>query len=462
MISPAVLFAMLVHPAAAANPPLMRRIVDISPQGTPQEKREDPQSSLLEVQDVETIMEKAGVQKDVFNVKAFDKNGDGRLSRDELVGLGAAAKTKGLANKLAQLLPHQSEKEGSNKEDIALFKAADVDGSSLLEAREVGTVLAKTPLVPGSFNWRKYDFDGDGALNQGEFLAAGTGVLQEVKRQHQEALAAQQQASLLEQEVVSRETQVFQDADKNHNGFLEEPEMDDLNSRAGLTGFNWKNFDSDQDNRLSKAEFVRSGPAAAAFGEMKRLEPLLKRTKAGDDVDRKVFKKADTDGSSFLEKGEVESLLSRSHITTPLFNWHDFDRDHDGKLSEEEFLEGGPMALKASIEARPPSLVQESGASRDADEDDDLEALADKREDDQQVWLEFDKDRSGYLETNEIDRLVKDAEIKDFDWKAYDRDHDGRLSPAEFDTASDEAKEKASSQFRQKVQQNLGEETKEK
>lgn len=453
-----VLLAYRLYPSWAVSAPLMRRSVDVSPGGAqhltktdePEEKSKDLQSSLLEVEDVERIMKKAGVHEDVFDVKAFDRNGDGHLSRDELTGLGAAANLKGVASKLVQQLPQQAEKK--YKEDIALFKKADVDGSSLLEAGEVDALLAQTPLAPGSFDWHKYDFDGNGALSQGEFLAAGDAVLQQVKHQHQVALEAQQQASLLEQEAISSEMQVFNDADKNHDGFLEQSEMDALNGRAGLTGFDWKVFDSDKDNRLNETEFLKSGPVAAAFGHARREERLLKRTQEGDEADRKIFQQADTNGNSLLEKHEVESLLHKVNISPHLFNWHDFDHDHDGKLSQEEFLEGGPAAFKSSLQG-PSSFVEESGS------EDDAEGVPSYLKDDFVVWAETDKDHSGYLDANEIHQLMKEADIKDIDWKVYDTDHDGRLSSEEFQRAADDLKEKASPQFRHKIQEALGEDT---
>lgn len=470
----------------------MRRSVDVSPEGvqrlsasrTPREGSQDLQSSLLQVDDADKIMQHAGVHPDDLDVKAFDKDGDGYLSAEEMTALGGAANSKGVANKLAKLLPHTSEQEGKHKEDIALFKSADTDGSSLLEAGEVDALLAKTPLEPGSFDWHRFDFDKDGKLSLGEFLAGGPAVSQQVQqelqRRHQEA---QQQASLLEQEAMDQDTQIFRDADKNQDNFLEESEMDALNNRAGLTGFDWKVFDSDKDNRLNLAEFVKSGPAAAEFGQARQMELLLKRTKEGDEADRKIFKQADADGSSFLEEGEVNTLLNGRHIDTKLFNWHAFDHNHDGKLSEEEFLAGGTAALKASLQGPSASLVEESGGDEQEEDlqqkygDGDQENSNDEshgegqesdlqteqesdlqtEQDDLHVWLETDKDHSGYLESNEMEQLMQTADIKDFDWKVYDKDHDGRLSSAEWHMAAGEAKEKASLQFRQKIQEAMGE-----
>lgn len=465
MVSFFFLVPLLAYPSAAATPPMMRRSADVSPQGAqhmsrvsePQasSKASAPPGSLLEVADVERIMEHAGVHKKDFDIKKFDQNGDGHLSADELRALAPTANAKGVPNKLVDLMSRKAEEDGRSKDDINWFNAADANSNSLLEAGEVDALLAKTPLPPGSFNWRKYDFDGDGALSRGEFLAAGSAVFDEVQQHRQAELEQadilaheQQQASLLEEESANAETQdahIFRLADTNQNGFLEESEMDELNNRAGLSGFKWKIFDEDKDNRLSPAEFVKSGPAASQFGEARRMEQLLQevstRTKEGDDEDRKVFKKADTDGSSFLEENEIDALLKKTNVGLP-FDWRKFDHDHDGRLNETEFLEGGPAAIEAA-------LLQE----------DDMDV---ERKDDYEVWKVTDKDQNGFIEANEIEKLLHEADIKDFDWKAYDFNKDGRLDPQEFGQAAGEMKAKASVEFRQHIQKLIGEENTEK
>lgn len=483
-------------------------------------------SSLLEVQDVNQIMEHAGVKRSDFDAHKFDTNGDGHLSPEELQAAAPFAKKLGVQEKLSGLLNQEAEKQVAYQNERAVFKQADADGSSLLEAGEMDALLAKTPIPHGAFDWRKYDFDGDGKLNEGEFLAAGPAAQQQ---------AEETSASLLEQEQMAQadaqETELFHRADLDRSGFLEGPEMNRINMHAGIPSFNWQSFDEDKDGRMSLAEFKKSGAAAVDFmkeGKQKEIDEKADResfhladkdkssflevgemdelmSKAGlpksydwrsadlngdgklnedefiaggaavrqaiveqldnqeaslmelqqrqqmdpKEADAKAFHEADTDGSSFLEEGEMKEVIRKAGLPDS-FNWRATDYDGDGKLNESEFVAGGDAARQASLAQFEQLHPKETKEIKD-------EVAAGFGPDDTAVWELEDRNKNGVLESSEMDQLMKDAGIESASWQEYDKNKDGQLSREEFVASSHKLKEAASPDFRQKIMSLTGE-----
>lgn len=203
----------------------------------------------------------------------------------------------------------------------------------------------------------------------------------------------------------------FDSYDTNRNGKLEETEAAKLMKDMRLPTAAWRYLDSDHNGAIS-----RDG-----FGRLQQ--------------DATVFRAADKDGSAFLEAREVEAVMARAGITAQEFNWHSFDHDGDGRLSEPEFLAAGPAAAHAASMAAESLLEEAAEGSHEAEEEDEGQVS------DEQVWAHSDQDASGFLEAREMNFLLHKAGIEGFDWQSYDHDKDGKMSKAEFMDMAPEARE---------------------
>merc|ERR1719235_2041128 len=96
------------------------------------------------------------------------------------------------------------------------------------------------------------------------------------------------------------------------------------------------------------------------------------------------FTDADVDSSGFLEEGEMQKFLTQTNAQD--FDWKSLDTDHDSKLSESEFT-------AASVS---------------------------------QQFTDADLDGSGFLEEEEMQKLVSQTNPQGFNWKSLDTDHDGK------------------------------------
>lgn len=111
----------------------------------------------LEPGEIHDLLEKAGLKDQDFDWWPFDVDRDGLLSEKEFLSAGPAA--------LEALEPA-----------MQVFKHADSDGSSLLEAHEVDALQKGLGITPGAVNWVSFDHDGDDRLSMDEFRAAAPSV----------------------------------------------------------------------------------------------------------------------------------------------------------------------------------------------------------------------------------------------------------------------------------------------
>lgn len=115
-----------------------------------------------------------------------------------------------------------------------------------------------------------------------------------------------------------------------------------------------------------------------------------------------AFKDADLDGSGFLEEEEMQKFLSKMNMQG--FDWKTLDADHDDKVSLNEF-----------------NAAMGEGNKHDSDAS--------------HHFKDADLDHSGFLEEEEIQKLLSQMNAEGFDWKTLDVDHDGKLSENEFAAA---------------------------
>lgn len=311
------------------------------------------------------------------------------------------------------------------EEDKNIFKAADEDHSGHLDPNEMNKVLTKAGLSETDFDWHSHDADKDGQLSQDEFLAAGQAAGQRSKPRT---------LSLLENHIWKNggssklmKLQDFKTYDSDASGNLEAGEASQLMKGVGLGEDTWRKFDVDGDGKLSEEEFDRD------------LEKINKDTMAsnqGANPDHAIFKGADSDGSSFLEESEVDSLLNSIpalHHST--FDWRAFDQDGDDRLSETEFIRAGPAvlhAVRAADHGTSPASFVEFTEEDDEDEEDEADSHEDGEEQD-------DEDHD---EEDEEEHKVDDDDVKSHvaeDFKLADKNHDGLLDEHEMEDFAEEA-----------------------
>eukprot|EP00746_Dinoflagellata_sp_MGD_P163382 gnl/MRDRNA2_/MRDRNA2_91377_c0_seq1.p1 gnl/MRDRNA2_/MRDRNA2_91377_c0~~gnl/MRDRNA2_/MRDRNA2_91377_c0_seq1.p1 ORF type:complete len:857 (+),score=263.43 gnl/MRDRNA2_/MRDRNA2_91377_c0_seq1:110-2680(+) len=341
-------------------------------------------SGFLEEGEMNKILSDAGIDPESFNWYAFDHDGDGRLSQEEFLESGPAA-------------AEAARQENAPKR---VFAALDADRNGVLNDQEIDVFMKDMNILPDHWNWRFFDTDGDGGLNEKEFIAAGPAIAD---------------ASLVQEEPK----RLFGEADHDQSNFLEPQEVDALIKHSGLhpAHFNWRSFDHDGDGRLNFAEFLQAAPAAASSPqEANSAQPQDRASPMTPFSPDEIFKRADEDGTGFLEAPEVDKLFQAAGIPSDFLNWRSFDHDRDSKLNLAEFYE-----VDQAIQRNPPPETQEqanTGAPANPDE----------------VFQGTDKDGSGFLEAAEMDHLIQGAGIPSsiFNWRAFDHDGDGKLNKAEF------------------------------
>lgn len=182
---------------------------------------------------------------------------------------------------------------------------------------------------------------------------------------------------------------------------------------------------------------VESDASTRDEDEMAKIEDLMKKTETAkqqadtmlkhsdedmvNDEDKAIFKEADEDHSGNLDEDEMSKVLSKAGLAEIDFDWRTHDRDRDGKLSENEFLEAGKAAVH---NAQPRSLslledyiVHSAGPSK-------LMKLKD--------FKSYDSDTSGALDSVEASNIMKGVGLQEDSWRKFDMDGDGKLSEDEF------------------------------
>jgi len=174
----------------------------------------------------------------------------------------------------------------------------------------------------------------------------------------------------------------FSRYDADGSGALEKDECEKLMADMGLKNDAWKVLDADHNGVISRSGFER----------------LIS--------DEQVFHASDVDSSGFLEAPEIEAVVKRAGLTAHSFNWTDYDRDKDGKLSVVEFLEAGPAAATAAaLQAQ--SLLEEDDENITHDSfvaDEDADAVLQEPEDD-----DSDNEALSLLDEGEVDEGDSDT-----------------------------------------------------
>jgi Ca2+-binding EF-hand superfamily protein len=450
-------------------------------------------NQILSGEEVDRFMKEMNILPEHWNWHFFDTDGDGGLSEKEFIAAGPAIADASLV----QAAPKR------------IFGEADQDGNSYLEPAEIDALMRRSGLHPAHFNWRSFDHDGDGRLNFAEFLKAGPAAASSP----QQPPPPSQQGPLGPQGepmTPASPDEVFKGTDRDSSGFLEAQEMDHLVQQAGIppTIFNWRSFDHDGDGKLNLSEFYEADRAVLSMPPPPQAQSLAEEQIARQaqqnqqdqeaqhaaflEQTKQIFQETDSDGSNFLEPGEIEEFLM--HVGNPHepYDWHGFDQDKDGRLSEVEFQNAGPAAVQAArsqhrkengmdeedvaalleTDDGPDAPVTLDQVDLDKDDDEEDEGKAQLKTSDQHpaadgaddlfVYKDTDLNKDGFCDASELARMEKVAGIKDVDWRKFDTDKDGKLSKKEFMNYCQLAKDHASLQYKRHIQVETGEIDKDK
>jgi len=141
-----------------------------------------------------------------------------------------------------------------------------------------------------------------------------------------------------------------------------------------------------------------------------------------------AFKKADVNGDGYISADEYYRILKDHGIECTheeiLQIMQIADKDHDGKISKEEFV-GGPSATER----------RKSGVGLDTDAKAEL------------AFNVFDKNRDGYVTKNEMLKVSKNLTKEQVDavFERNDGNQDGKLNLQEFQEFMHNHKERRNS-----------------
>jgi len=327
-------------------------------------------------------------------------------------------------------------REAKTHHEIGTFESYDVDQDGYLGSKEAQTLLQDMDVDP--VMWHAYAGRKDGLFTR------------------------------LAYERLVDDLKVFRQADKDASDHLDSKEVEDLETEAGIPKniFNWKSFDVDNDNKLSKAEFLSAGPAAAhataqsLAGSSLLLtddnETLTDKEQADKEWKEEEDAGAEADGWAWSNGADGSAATidlgmkeGEEHL------YHDYDEYYHHTSEDEKGL-----SLLEEHDDYDKDLDDLPDTPEDDDDDDDDEEgdslleedlddeekqhLEDIMNDDLDVNVEdekkvaselfqaFDSDNNGVLDDSEIKQVLERAGLPNFDWHAYDHNKDGSLTQAEF------------------------------
>lgn len=275
----------------------------------------------------------------------------------------------------------------------SVFARADVDGDGFVEPTEARAVLVKSNLPQDELAqiYTLADVDKDGRLNEGEFLCA---LHLAYKRSKEGLLPTELPGPLLalaqrpeenwsvKPEELGHYLQTFQRLDAQSKGIVGQEEGREIFESSGLPvqelSFIWQLSDRDADGSLVFQEFAmamaivarrRRGwslPTALPVALVRSVEsfsPVSWSVSAGElESYRTIFQRVDRNGVADL--AATKDLLEQSQLPVSELSaiYAMSDLDHDGRLSEPEFLcamalvarwrKGAPLPEQLPLELR--------------------------------------------------------------------------------------------------------------
>eukprot|EP00746_Dinoflagellata_sp_MGD_P000950 gnl/MRDRNA2_/MRDRNA2_101771_c0_seq1.p1 gnl/MRDRNA2_/MRDRNA2_101771_c0~~gnl/MRDRNA2_/MRDRNA2_101771_c0_seq1.p1 ORF type:complete len:563 (-),score=183.12 gnl/MRDRNA2_/MRDRNA2_101771_c0_seq1:52-1740(-) len=321
--------------------------------------------------------------------------------------------------------------------------------------REAGSAISHHRQM-GSFE--SYDVDRDGYLGSKEAQTMLQDMNVDPAMWHAYAGKKDMLISRLAYERLVDDSKVFQRADKDGSDDLDHGEIQALETEAGIEEgtFNWRTFDTDKNNKLSKAEFLAAGPAAAhAAAEALGGASLLASGEDSKDKDTESKEEedagAEADGWAWAIGGDGpgeeidlgmmegdESLLEESELQDMMNGMdhedeqglsllqenEEYDEDLDDPPTDED-EEGGSLLEEELSEEDQQSLDYIMNNDLDLSEQDERRVAS-------ELFQAFDSDGNGVLDESEINQVLERADLPKFNWRAYDHNKDDQLTQDEF------------------------------
>lgn len=177
-------------------------------------------------------------------------------------------------------------------------------------------------------------------------------------------------------------TEIWKETDHNHDGFIEDQEMDDFLDAAGVTTFAWEKYDQDKDGRLNKKEFAELHNA-------------------------------------------LRSRYSEKYMAAVLDKASENEYNRQKELEQDEEIPPGQEVSMVSVEQSSKRQSATSNIVSFLESNLDAEAL-------KIHWKTIDKDGDGVLNPREIEAFLRSNNVKRIDWGNYDDNGDDRLNKTEF------------------------------
>jgi len=328
------------------------------------------------------------------------------------------------------------------------------NGASSLGQREMGT-------------FETYDVDHDGYLGSKEAQTLLQDMDVDPAMWHLFAGSKDKLITRLAFERIVDDSKLFQKTDKDASDHLEPGEIQDLENQAGISKkstFNWRTFDRDKDSKLSKAEFLLAGPAAARAAAQALAGGSVSLLSTDGQVADKEWKQeqdagAEADGWAWTtgddtpgENIDLDMDASLMEETEQDMLDEDDDEDERGLSFLEEYNDDEdeedddlrePLHPEDHHEEGESLLQEDEQAALDYLMNDDLDlGVEDERKVASELFQAFDTDNNGVLDGSEIQQVLDRAGVANFDWRAYDRNHDNRLTQDEFYSMGSDAENK--------------------
>lgn len=281
--------------------------------------------------------------------------------------------------------PKSVDGETLRKQAAAELKKKDADGDGALTLEEFLAHAPDTDRLDRTRRFLLFDFDGDRMLNADEFYTSSVPI--DDRGDVPDPILQAEQAALAKWELI------FTAADRDGDGALSRDEWPAKRMAAeipDLADVTFSLWDHDGDHKIDRADSRRLFQVAYGLTQFDG-RPL--RTAAGRVFSWYYFRNLDGDGNDVVSRDEFVSRHHAGKQNAAIFAT--LDANADGQLTDRETW----------------SLLWHDTITQ---------------------FLNYDRDRDGYLSPDEMEAIGWGVAIARQCVSAFDDDHDGGLSFREF------------------------------